>query len=941
MESRGAFSWDRRVAVTAVLLGWLCLGQAVLAGNAVSVENQYPGTTDWRITNPACKACEENVVYTDPRAQALYGSLAIQGYASLASVDEGEPIDFYVSTGLPADYTLKIFRIGWYGGLGGRLMLGPIALQGTPEPVPKPNSLGRIECHWRVVYSLVIPSDWTSGVYLAKLETAAGKQSYIIFVVRDDSRPATYLYLTSDTTWQAYNEWGGSSLYTRFSNGKKTGYEVSFDRPYWRGKGGGDFLPYEINMVRWLEKEGYDVTYATDVDLDEQPDLLLTHQALLTVGHSEYWSWRMRANAERARERGVSLGFFAGNVLYWQIRFLGDSAGRGGRTMVAYKEDALDKDPYATSSNAAVHRYTTTFWSNLEKWKPASNRPDPVNRPEEELLGVETENNHHCCKFERDAMGDITLVDPAQGPAWLFRNTGLSADSVLPNMLGYEVGKMHGYQPVGTLDIAHSFFPKTLPANKRIPSDVSLYTAPSGALVFATGSIDWDLGLDGYGRSHGVVPAAQQMTANFLAQVRTVPSPLPRSARLPASVSASSSAVGDPAVNAGDGDPDSLWLANPTPGKSNNLAWIQLDFGIRRWVQRVHWLGAQDVPYPAASPTDYTIEISQDGVYWQTVVRSRNRGQVVNGSEVINQNARYVRLVTTKVNDGTGWTLGLFEFWAEGAPPPPLARLRTLRAISGVSEVRNVPDALRSLPLPPQQNYAWFEEDLGSRKQINRLKWEGTWATTSPASFAVQVSDDDANWNTVLVQNHEHPVVDGDVSLSAQGRYVRLLAPMYISLTDRGLQFSSFRVEGYDDDNVLAANATASAFVPDYPPNNAADIAQGPDAIPWIASLMPSESNNRVWFQLDFEARKQIDRVRWEGLDGSPYPVSSPSDYSIQVSDDGVHWKTVSSRMNALAVVNGDELLNAQGRYLRIVVTKVNDGTGWSLGYYRFWAEGY
>jgi hypothetical protein len=146
---------------------------------------------------------------------------------------------------------------------------------------------------------------------LVKLSLSSpAKESYIVFVVRDDARNSPILFQSSVATYQAYNEWGGSSLYTNTSAGDKTGVKVSFNRPYWRNFGAGDFISlngapgYEMQMVRWLESQGYDVTYATDIDTHENPNTVLSHKVFLVVGHDEYWSRNMRDNVTQGRDAG-------------------------------------------------------------------------------------------------------------------------------------------------------------------------------------------------------------------------------------------------------------------------------------------------------------------------------------------------------------------------------------------------------------------------------------------------------------------------------------------------------------------------------------------------------------------------------------------------------------------------------------------------------------
>ena len=427
---------------------------------------------------------------------ADYANAEIQGYASRTSVNQGGSIDFHVRTINTNPYTISVFRMGWYNGAGGRLMLGPVTLPGVIEPMPpapvyQPSGSGIVECNWSVAYHLTVPTDWVSGIYLAKLSLSSpAKDSYIVFVVRDDGRNSPILFQSSVLTYQAYNEWGGSSLYTLTSGGARTGVKVSFDRPYWENYGAGNFMSfngtpgYEIQMLRWLERQGYDVTYATDVDSHENPNTVLSHKVFLVVGHDEYWSRSMRDNVTQGRDAGVSLGIFAGNVLYWQIRFEPSSTGVTDRTVVAYK-DLASMDPVSDP------RLVTTRWRDLGE-------------PEGALLGAQYN------LYSSPTVSDIVVTN-ASHP--LFAGTGVTNGTIFPNVEGYETDSL--YAPSGATVLAHSPFPRT---NPQVYGDMTIYTATSGALVFAAGTIEWSLGLDSYPPSPGVVPAMQQVSANFLSQ---------------------------------------------------------------------------------------------------------------------------------------------------------------------------------------------------------------------------------------------------------------------------------------------------------------------------------------------------------------------------------------------------------------------------------------
>ena len=513
--------------------------KSAIATNPIARENQKAGTADWELENPATKR-------------------EIEGYASLTSVNVGGEIKLFVNTKEP-NYTIEIFRTGWYDGLGGRRMNDPIIRKGTRQPLPiEDEASGLIECNWKDPYILRIPDgadDWISGIYLAKLTASrTGKQSYIIFVIRDDDRKSDILFQSSVTTYQAYNNWGYKSLY-RWNSQAKQAYKVSFNRPYAMspnrkatyGLGAGEFITnfqpkrrtssagWEYNMVRWLEKEGYDVTYATNIDTHFNSRLLLSHKAFLSVGHDEYWSRDMRKNIEAARDEGVSIGFFGSNICYWQIRLEPSRiTGEVNRTIVAYKEMAdldplggLKVEPGAVNSPVEIaaggqlnygidkperaeiattnHKSPALYSLVTTRWRDRT-----VGSPEDALIGVMYET------FQVNS--DIVIDENA--PDWLLEKTGLKKGDKLPGLLGYEVDRMFGNAPKNIVRVAHSPYPH---GGGTRYADMTVYTADSGAKVFATGSMQWGWGLDDYNAPQLRPPVlnagAQQITRNVLAKL--------------------------------------------------------------------------------------------------------------------------------------------------------------------------------------------------------------------------------------------------------------------------------------------------------------------------------------------------------------------------------------------------------------------------------------
>jgi hypothetical protein len=454
--------------------------------NPIVIENQKPSTADWEITNPAL-------------------AREIEGYASATSVNRGEPIELFVSTRDPR-YTADVFRMGWYDGRGARRVAGPLEHAGLAQEAPAPDpGTGLVECRWHDPLRVPTRDDddaWTSGVYLARLTARpSGKQSFIVFVVRDDGRDSAIVFQSSVTTFAAYNNWGSKSLYA-FNSANAPARKVSFDRPYAtnpygvRLDGAGDFLRrWEYNAVRFLEREGYDVSYVTDVDTHERPDLLTRHVVYLSVGHDEFWSRAMRTHVEAGRDAGVHLAFLGADVCYWRIRFEPNRAGTPDRTIVAYKEGAGDEDPLALDGNPANDRSITGRW-----------RDRPGSRPEERLVGV---------MYTADPVDGDIVVDAASH--WAFTGTGLKRGDRLPGLLGYEVDAIYGDGPPALVRLAHSPFGER---GRTRYADMTLYTAASRAIVFASGSMQWNWGLDGYNAPEWhplrTSEAAQQVTRNIL-----------------------------------------------------------------------------------------------------------------------------------------------------------------------------------------------------------------------------------------------------------------------------------------------------------------------------------------------------------------------------------------------------------------------------------------
>jgi len=455
---------------------------AVAAGNPIVTENQQPGSSAWQLTNTADDVSKQ-----------------IKGYASSASVLQGGSLTLYVTVNPAQTYSIDVYRIGWYGGLGGRLELhaGPLTGMSQAACPPDPTT-GLIACNWTPGYTMPIPTSWTSGVYMAVLSNAAGFQNYVNFVVRD-GRPAPFLLKRSMNTAQAYNNYPndgvtGKSLYEYNSYGPNTiagttrAVKVSFDRPF-NDDGSGDFLSWEVQFVRWVEASGYDVTYTTDVDTHANGAELLRHQAFLSIGHDEYWSNEMYNAAQAARDAGVNLAFFGANPVYWQVRFAPSAAGVANRVIVCYKNASIDPVQGPT---------TTVSW-----------RDPPVNRPEQGLVGV---------MFTNETQGLVNVPYVVKNSSnWVYTNTGFKDGDSVPDLVGYEVDRyMATYPAAATNQVLLSQSPYTSEGNGPDYGNSSIYQAPSSAWVFATGTMSWSWALDSFATSNQPDARIQQATTNVL-----------------------------------------------------------------------------------------------------------------------------------------------------------------------------------------------------------------------------------------------------------------------------------------------------------------------------------------------------------------------------------------------------------------------------------------
>jgi hypothetical protein len=467
--------------------------------NEIVAENCKPGT-HWSIWD------------TD-------GDGSIQGFATEISVDQGERVDFKIDTP-SSNYRLDIYRMGYYGGLGARKVDTVQRAGAQSQPACATDTgTGLVDCsNWAVSASWNVPPTAVTGIYFAHLVRQDGTagENHVVFVVRDDDGASDLLFQTSDTTWQAYNAYGGYSLYGG-PTGRAT--KVSYDRPFTtRTTAPEDWVfNAEYPMVRWLERNGYDVSYFTGVDSDRLGAELREHRAFLSVGHDEYWSGAQRRNVEAARDAGVHLAFFSGNEVFWKTRWE-----HAHRTLVSYKETHGDKtDP-------------TDVWTGT--WRDAR----PFN-PE----GAQPENALTGTAFTVNA-GTVALEVPAaDGKLRFWRNSSVAAQqpgqtaTLTDGTVGYEWDEDldNGVRPAGLMHLSTT----TAEGVEKLQDYVSTYApgtathtltlyrdgngADRDALVFGAGTVQWSWGLDSM-HLRGDAPASpamQQGTANLFADMGVQP----------------------------------------------------------------------------------------------------------------------------------------------------------------------------------------------------------------------------------------------------------------------------------------------------------------------------------------------------------------------------------------------------------------------------------
>ena len=524
----------------------LCLpaasAQAVTCPNPVPVidENacQGPGSSAWRLTN--------------------HSSAAVAGFSTETSVDRGQDVTLKMArSGGPGSADVTVFRMGYYGGTGGRLVHSATAVPvttGSLNCAGESPQTGLENCNnWASAYTIPASALPASGIYLVRLrDRDNGTDNHVIFTVRDDQRSpqADVLYTLPVATYQAYNGYTDKSLYDAHSSGPPTALggprasHVSFDRPYKNVFNNQNwFLKSDYSLVWWLERQGYDVSYTDSVAVDQAPSELSQHGTLVLSGHDEYWSADQMNGYKAARGAGVDIASFSANTAYWQVRYED-----GGNTMVCYKtvqgaggngalgvndpgpdgvegtgDDALGADLRAGTADDRPEIATTTFRDNGaapgDPNAPVGGRVGP-NAPENSLFGS-------LYMGDNDAWSYPLAVPPGNpggefAADRIWRRTGISEGSgasIGSKLVGWEwdaVPIQSQYltqQPGGVKRLALTdtvagagnppnwiqdegrVYATTPPPGQGPGVGPVKYAHSSGALVFSAGTNQWAWGL--------------------------------------------------------------------------------------------------------------------------------------------------------------------------------------------------------------------------------------------------------------------------------------------------------------------------------------------------------------------------------------------------------------------------------------------------------------
>lgn len=437
----------------------------------------------------------------------------VEGYPDRWSVQAGDDVALHVSSSTPA-FSIEISRVG----AESPLVLRKEGVKGGPQPVP--DNASTHGCAWPAAFKLTIPPDWKSGYYNVRLSVSDNggefvqrgrrtAESHAFFVVRaaQPGRDARILLQLATNTYNAYNNWGGTSVYAYHGRNKVQGRRVSIHRPQ-----ASQYSNWERPFVAWAESNGFALEFATNNDLEFRPDLLKAYKLVLSVGHDEYWSSPMRDAADAYIGAGGNVAFFSGNTCCWQIR-----NEEGGNAFTCWKQ-AFKEDPLFAGGDLKL---LSTLWSH-----------HLVARPENQLTGTGFlwGGYHRSHGQLMNGSGAFKVHRPEH---WIFAGSGLKSGEEFggkDTIVGYEcdgceIEWRDGLPfPTGRDGTPKNFeILGTAPAiwhpddcewyerwEKGRQGNAVLGSYTRGGTVVSTGTTDWSHGL------RGNDPAVVRITRNIL-----------------------------------------------------------------------------------------------------------------------------------------------------------------------------------------------------------------------------------------------------------------------------------------------------------------------------------------------------------------------------------------------------------------------------------------
>ena len=463
------------VAVVAATLTVPLAGPAAAAGpcdapvvNPIACENSKPG-------NPAAE-------WEDA------ASTSIEGFATDMSVNVGGTLELKVNTDA-SDYRVDVYRQGWYGGDGARKVATVQPLVSLPQSQPAcltESATTLVDCgNWAVSARWTVPADAVSGVYRACSYARTRRAARTTSPSWCATTPVT------PTCWSRRRTPPGRPTTCGGRQPLQRGPRaVSYNRPWKLGSIFSSFEESEYAFVRWIERNGYDVSYISGIDTDRLGGLIKNHKVFMSSGHDEYWSGAQRTNVESARDSGVHLAFFSGNEIFWKTRWRAslDAGATPYRTLVCYKE-----------SNAGAKIDPSPEWTGT--WQDARfSPPSDGGRPPNSLTGQ---------LFVMNGVRMDPMTVPAElGRMRLWRNTSAatlpsgSAATFPAGSWGYEWDSIayNGVPPAGLTHLSESVITSPNRSSRSNgdglrtwPGDpqLTLYRAASGALVFGAGTTQW------------------------------------------------------------------------------------------------------------------------------------------------------------------------------------------------------------------------------------------------------------------------------------------------------------------------------------------------------------------------------------------------------------------------------------------------------------------